>query len=158
AERHLRRLPPTNRTERAAALELMVRACLEQDRFDEAAEAVSELRAIASEARTGPLRALASLAAGLVAARSGDPKAARAHLEDAVDLFKESGAPFETGRARVELARVIGVLGRPEAAADEARRAIDDLTPLSASLELGRASAVLDALTASPATLPQAED
>ena len=151
AERHLRRLPAKNRTERAAALELMVRACLEQGRTDEAAHAVAELHAIASEARTGPLQALASLAAGLVAARAGDPKSARKHLEDAVDLFKESGAPFETGRARVELARVMEALGRRDAAVDEARRAIEDLTPLGASLELARARALLEALTTSPA-------
>ena len=151
AERHLRRLPVKNRTERAAALELMVRACLDQGRTDEATQAVAELHAIASEARTGPLRASASLAAGLVAARLSDPKSARKHLEDAVDLFKESGAPFETGRARAELARVMGALGRPEAAAEEARRAIEDLAPLGASLEIARARAVLDALTTSPA-------
>jgi DNA-binding CsgD family transcriptional regulator len=159
AERHLRRLPATNRTERAAALELMVRACLEQGRMDEAMHAVAELHAIANETRTGPLRALASLAAGLAAARSGDPKSARTHFEDAVDLFNESGAPFETGRARVELARVMGALGRPEAAVDEVRRAIEDLTPLGASLEIERARAVLDALTVSPAAvLPGTED
>ncbi|MEO8682649.1 MAG: helix-turn-helix transcriptional regulator, partial [Vicinamibacterales bacterium] len=58
AERHLRRLPAKNRTERAAALELMVRACLEQGRTDEAAVAVAELHAIGEEAGTGPLRAL----------------------------------------------------------------------------------------------------
>jgi DNA-binding CsgD family transcriptional regulator len=151
AERHLRRLPPKNRTERAAALELMVRACLEQGRTDDATHALAELDAIANEAGTRPLRASASLAAGLVAARSGDPKSARKHLEDAVDLFKESGAPFETGRARLELARVMGALGRPEAAVDEARRAIEDLTPLRASLELVRARAVLDSQTTGPA-------
>jgi LuxR family transcriptional regulator, maltose regulon positive regulatory protein len=151
AERHLRRLPARNRTERAAALELMVRACLEQDRMEEAAHAVAELRAIADEARTGPLEALANLAAGVVAARSGDPRTARKHLEDAVDLFKESGAPFETARARVELARVMQALERREAAIDEVRHAIDDLTPLGASLELARARAVLDALTSRPA-------
>jgi DNA-binding NarL/FixJ family response regulator len=89
-----------------------------------------------------------------VAARSGDPKSARKHFEDAVDLFKESGAPFETGRARVELARVMGTLGRPEAGSEEARRAIDELTPLGATLEIGRARAVLDALAASPAVRP----
>src|SRR4029434_4378308 len=140
-------------------LELMVRACMEQGRTDEAMQAVAELRAIANEAGTGPLQALASLAAGLVAARSGDPKSARKHLEDAVDLFKESGAPFETARARVELARVMGALGRPESAVDEARRAIEDLTPLGASLEIARARAVLDALTVSPAeVLPGTED
>jgi len=137
----------------------MVRACVEQGRTEEAAHAVAELRAIANEARTGPLQALACLAAGLVAARSGDQKSARKHLEDAVDLFKESGAPFETGRARVELARVMAALGRSEGASDEARRAIDDLTPLGASLELARARAVLDAQTpsAAPAS-PEAED
>jgi DNA-binding CsgD family transcriptional regulator len=150
AERHLRRLPVKNRTERAAALELMVRACVEQGRPQEAAQAVAELHAIAAEAGTGPLRALASLASGLVAARSGDPMTARKHLEDAVDLFQESGAPFETGRARVELAGVMRALGRPEAAVDEARRAIADLEPLGASFELARAHAVLEPLTAEP--------
>jgi LuxR family maltose regulon positive regulatory protein len=151
AERHLRRLPATNRTERAAALELMIRACVELGRIDEATHAVDELHAIANEARTGPLRALASLAAGVVAARSGDPQSARAHLEDAVDLFEESGAPFETGRARVELAGVMRVLGRTDAAVGEARRAIDDLTPLGASLDVARARVLLDTLTTSPA-------
>ena len=121
AERHLRRLPATNRTERAAALELLVRACLEQGRTDEARLAVAELQAIASEAQTGPLRALASLATGLVAARSGNSKSARRHLEDAVDLFRESGTPFETGRARLELARVIERLGRRDAAVERGR-------------------------------------
>jgi LuxR family maltose regulon positive regulatory protein len=154
AERHLRRLPVANRTERAAALELMVRACVEQGRMDEATQAVDELHAIASEAGTAPLQALASLAAGLVAARSSDSKSARKHFEDAVDLFKQSGAPFETGRARVELARVMGAAGRRDAGGEEARRAIDDLTPLGATLEIERAQAVFDSLTASPAVRP----
>ena len=151
AERHLRRLPAKNRTERAAALELMVRACVEQGRAQEAAQAVAELHAIAAEAGTGPLRALASLAAGVVAARSDDPMSARKHLEDAVDLFQESGAPFETGRARVELAGVMRALGRHDVAIAEARRAIDDLEPLGASFELARARAVLDSPTPEPA-------
>jgi LuxR family transcriptional regulator, maltose regulon positive regulatory protein len=145
AERHLRRLPVKNRTERAAALELMVRAGVEQGRAAVAADAVAELDAIAAEAGTGPLRALARLAAGFVASRSGDAMSARKHLEDAVDLFQESGAPFETGRARVELALVMHALGRPDAAAEEARRAIEDLEPLGAQFELARARAVLDA-------------
>src|SRR6202795_4895948 len=49
AERHLRRLPATNRTERAAALELMVRACLEEGRTDEATHPGAEFHAIAYE-------------------------------------------------------------------------------------------------------------
>ncbi|MEP7310256.1 MAG: LuxR C-terminal-related transcriptional regulator [Acidobacteriota bacterium] len=151
AERHLRRLPAQNRTERAAALELMVRACLEQGRSEEATQAVAELHSVANDAGTGPLRALASLAAGLVLARAGDQNAARTHLEDAVDLFKESGAPFETARARLELSRVMGTLGRHSAAVDEAQRAIAELTVLGASLEVARARTVLDALAPGPA-------
>jgi ATP/maltotriose-dependent transcriptional regulator MalT len=159
AERHLRRLPPANRTERVAALELKVRACVEQGRVEEAGRAVAELQAIAEESKTAPLRARASLAAGLVAARAGDRNAARLHLEDAVDLFKSSGAPFETGRARLELARVMIALDRPDAAGDEARRAIEDLTPLGATLELARANAVLENLTSSAAaTVPLPDD
>ena len=151
AERHLRRLPANNRTERAAALELMVRACLEQGRTDAAMQAVVELRAIAEDAGTGPLRALAALGAGLVAARSGDAESARRHLEDAVDLFTQSGAPFETARARVELAGVMKVLGRHDAAVDEARRAVDDLSPLGADRETARALAMLASLETRPA-------
>ncbi len=158
AERHLRRLPATNRTERAAALELMVRACLEQDRADEAAQAVTELTAIANEAGTAPLRALSSLAAGLVAARVGDRKAAREHLEDAVDLFQESGSPFETGRTRVELAGVMNALGRSDAAIEEVQRAIDDLTALGASLEVARARAMLDTVAAGSSTAVATSD
>ena len=159
AERHLRRLPARNRTERAGALELMVRACLENNRTDEAVHAVAELQDIANQTRTGPLRAAASLATGLVAARSGDAKSAKAHLEDAVDLFRASSAPFETARARVELARVMTALGRPEAAAEEIRLAITDLEPLGASLDLTRARAVLDGvLGAAPARSPLVSD
>ena len=149
AERHLRRLPASNRTERIAALELKVRACVEQGHLDEAKPAVAEIHAIAEEAQTAPLRARAAFVAGLLAARAGDTHVARTQFEDAVDLFSASGAPFETGRARVELARLLNALGRHDAAAAEARRAIEDLTPLRASLELTRAQAVLDELNRS---------
>jgi DNA-binding CsgD family transcriptional regulator len=153
-ERHLRRLPARNRTERASALELMVRACLEDDRTDEAAHAVAELQDIANQARTGPLRAVASVATGLVAARSGDAKSAKTHLEDAVDLFKASAAPFETARARRELALVMKALGRPDAAAEEARLAIADLEPLGATLDLARARTLLDSVTPAASSAP----
>jgi LuxR family transcriptional regulator, maltose regulon positive regulatory protein len=156
AERHLRRLPVSNRTERIAALELQVRARVEQGLLDDARPAVAELQTIADESHTAPLRARARFVAGLLAARSGEATLARTHLEDAVDLFQAGGAPFETGRARVELARLLGTLGRHEAAAAEAGRAIDDLAPLGATLELARARAVLDGLAAPPA--PPGED
>jgi DNA-binding NarL/FixJ family response regulator len=47
----------------------------------------------------------------------------------------------------------MGALGRTETARDEVRRAIEDLTPLGASLELARAASVFEALTAGPAAV-----
>jgi DNA-binding NarL/FixJ family response regulator len=50
-------------------------------------------------------------------------------------------------------------LGRDDAAADEARRAVDDLTPLGADREIARARALLDSLVTSPAgTAPTPHD
>jgi LuxR family maltose regulon positive regulatory protein len=157
ADRHLRRLPVQNRTERAAALELLIRAQVETGASGEARQSLSELSAIAREANTDGLRASASLAAGVLDAALGDAKSARRHLEDAVDLFGRSRAPFETGRARMALARVLGDLGRPDAAAEEARRAIDDFLPLSAELELARAQQMLAALEKEIAPAPPGE-
>jgi ATP/maltotriose-dependent transcriptional regulator MalT len=151
ADRHLRRLPAQNRTERAVALELLIRAQVEAGRVEDARQLLSELTAIAEAAGTDALRASASLAAGVVDGAVRDAESARRHLEDAVDLFEKSRAPFETGRARIILARVLADLGRVDAAVDEARRAVDDLTPLGAELELARATTMLAALeTVSP--------
>ena len=81
----------------------------ERDRdLERARAALEELRGIAAGADTPPLLASASLAAGLVALAAGDLDAARRELEDAVDLFDESGAPFEAARARIDLASVHG--------------------------------------------------
>jgi ATP/maltotriose-dependent transcriptional regulator MalT len=80
--------------------------------------------------------------------------AARRHFEDAVDLFQKGGAPFEMARARVELASVLGHLGRTESAEEEATRAVNELTPLNAGLELSRARRLLTAVAAGPAPQP----
>jgi ATP/maltotriose-dependent transcriptional regulator MalT len=147
ADRYLRKLQPQNRTERASGLELLIRAHIETGNVDDARKALEELNDIAGRAQTDALRASASLAAGLVAAGSGDPSSARRHLEDAVDLFR--GAPFEMARVRVSLARVLAELGRTESAVAEAARAIEELTALNADLELSRARDVLRRATAS---------
>ena len=150
-DRHLRRLPATNRTERAAALELLVRAETrrEGDRdLDRARVAMEELRSIAASAGTPPLLASASLAAGLVASATGDLDAARRELEDAVDRFDESGAPFEAACARIDLATVKERLGRTDAAVAEVDRAIAELARLDARFEMSAAQTVRDRLSA----------
>ena len=153
AERHLRRLSAKNRTERAAALELLIRAHArsnrDQDR-DRARAALDELRGIAADAHTSPLLGSASLSAGVLALAWDDPDTARRELEDAVDLFERSGAPFEAARARVDLAGALERLGRTDAAVAEVDRALSGLTKLDARHELAMAQSARDRLTAAP--------
>jgi DNA-binding NarL/FixJ family response regulator len=156
AERYLRRVPTQNRTDRAAGLELLARARVAAGDLDGARTAVAELTGIARLVATAPLRASASVAAGCLAAADGDANAARRHLEDAVDLYLRSGAPYELARARLELARTLGALGRTAAAAEESQRAIDLLAELKAELELSRGRGLLAALSTSPEA-PRAE-
>jgi ATP/maltotriose-dependent transcriptional regulator MalT len=158
-ERHLRRLPLTNRTERAAALAVLVRAhttgegvgrnraaAADHD-LERAQTALEELRTIAEAARTAPLQAAANLAAGLVALAAGDLNASRRELEDAVDGFDASGAPFEAACARIDLASVMDRLGRADAALAETDRALAELERLDARLVLTTVRAMRDHLT-----------
>jgi LuxR family maltose regulon positive regulatory protein len=146
AERYLRHVPLQNRTDRASGLDLLVRALTSLGECDRAKVPLAELASIAALVPSIPLRASASFASGYVALGDSKPDAARQHLEDAVDLFLQSGAPFEVARARIELARALGELRRVEAAIEEARRAIDLLSELKAELELARARSVLESL------------
>lgn len=144
--RLLRRIPLEDRTERAAGLELLVRAKLALGECEPAALALAELQTIATMAGTEPLRASANFAAGLVAAAGEDYETARHRLEEAVDLFERSGVPFETAQARLELARVLQPLGRWAAAEHEARAAWRAYQELGAARETNRAAAFLEAL------------
>jgi DNA-binding CsgD family transcriptional regulator/tetratricopeptide (TPR) repeat protein len=148
AERYLRRVPRHNRTDRVVALDLLVRALTATGDADGARTALAELQGIASVVGTVPLRAAASLAAGYVALGAGDGDVARRHLEDAVDLFLASGAPYELARARIALARALGLLGRVGAAMEETQRALDLLIELHAELEISRAKALMQELSA----------
>jgi ATP/maltotriose-dependent transcriptional regulator MalT len=133
AERYLRQTLPSNRAERAVALELLVRSAAERSETGSVEHAVDELRVIAAVAPTEHLRALASSAAGNFAAGAGEPERARPQLEDAVDLFNRCGAPFEAARARLTLARALRQAGRRPAARDEAQAARNEFERLGAS-------------------------
>ena len=145
-ERYLRRMPTQNRTDRAAGLELLVRAHAAAANLEDARTALAELAAITALVATLPLKAATSLASGWVAMASDDGEEARRHFEDAVDRFLQSNAPYEVARARIELARVLADLDRIDDAAMEARRAIDVLTELKAELEISRARRLLESL------------
>jgi DNA-binding NarL/FixJ family response regulator len=149
-DRYLRRVPTQNRTDRAAGLELLVRAQAAAGDLDAARTALAELAAITAVVATLPLKAATSLASGWVAAASRNEDEARRHFEDAVDRFVQSNAPYEVARGRIELGRALASLGRTEEAALEARRAIEVLTELKAELEISRARLLIDSLPEAP--------
>ena len=109
AEQLLRRLPERNVTQRAGALELLVRA--RASRGDRA-----QRFEIAETIGGDPQRAAQRHCEGVVERAAGDGAAARAAFEDAAALYAACGAPFEAERSRRELsAPASGALSAREA-------------------------------------------
>jgi DNA-binding CsgD family transcriptional regulator len=141
AGRFLRAIPVEDRLERAAGLELLVRAHVALGNSQKAAEALQELRSVAAIVATGPMQAAVRCAEGLVAA-AADPAAAKPCFEDAIELWTRGGAPFEAARARIELARTLLQLGRRAAALEEVRAAAQSLHAIGAIPAARRAQAL----------------
>jgi ATP/maltotriose-dependent transcriptional regulator MalT len=142
-ERLLRQLPEHLRLERAPALEVLVRARVARGDLEQAAAALEALDELGRLVGTAPLRAEADLAAGILAAASGDHERARSLLEDAVDCFHSCGAPYEAAEARIELATSLVALGRVDDAAGEAAVAGEVLVELGAESGAERARQLL---------------
>jgi len=144
AHRVLRQLPNEHKLDRAPTLELLVRARVARGELEEAASALASLRETERLVGTAPLRACTDLAEGILAAASGDHERARPLLEDALDCFQRSGAPFEASQVRIELATSLAALGRTDEAEREAVTARDRLVELGANAEAERAGRLLD--------------
>ncbi len=142
-ERLFRVLGAGERLDRAPGWSIQVRALAELGRHDEAAEALASLRAVAEEAGTKELAGFQKVGEGLLARLAGDRDAARRSFEDAVYLFERTGSPFEAGRSRIDLARVLFEMGLGERAAEESRSAVGQLERLGARGEVERAEKLL---------------
>jgi DNA-binding NarL/FixJ family response regulator len=154
AEAYLRDVPPRTGTLRAIGLDLLVRTLVALGQLDRASTALQELEALADVVATDPLRASVSFADGLVALASGEPERARAALEDATRLYRRSGAPFEEARARIELARALGSIGRRRDAKREAVSAMKSLGRMGAAAEAARAADLARTLEGDGASSP----
>ena len=129
-ERYLRQLPARDRLARLPALQLLVEAQAAQGDVAAAEAALAELREIAQRLDVASPRAMATMAAGMVACAAGDHDRGRRGFEDAVLAFARLGAPYEAARARRALARCLTALGRKDDAAREAQRAREELSAL----------------------------
>jgi LuxR family maltose regulon positive regulatory protein len=148
-ERFLRTIADEDRMERAAGLELIVRARISLGDHARAERALDEFRTIAGAVNTDAMQGSIRCAEGLAAAAAGDNENAKARFEDAIYTFDRCGAPFEAARARIELAYSLFALGRPEAAELQARDALESFQVLGATVEADRAAALLRELETS---------
>ena len=151
AERHLRSLPAHNRTERVAALELLVRARVARGDQSRALAALLELQGIAEQAFTTPLRGSASLANGVlacgadgIARRRGDTSRMRWTSSRRVAPRSNGDGPASNSRRRCLRSGAT----RRRAAKWSARCEV--LAPLEATVELDRATALRDELAERP--------
>lgn len=135
------------------ALELLVAVQLARGDQQGARSTLDELAARAASCRSASLEAWAELAAGQVASVQGDDKAI-GHLKRAVERFAGLELPFETARARLELARALAPR-RPEAAAYEARLALNAFERLGAAHDCDGAAELLRTLGASGRAWPK---
>lgn len=147
AERFLRRMGDRDRFRRVPALELVVAAHVALGHWDAAEHAAVELEEIAAQTPTAPLRAAALLARGRVEG-GGAPDAARAALEDAADLYRESGLGYEAAQARRALAAVLRACGQEHAAVAAEADAQAELARLGAAAARPASAGDRDVLTA----------
>jgi len=152
AERFLAQVGEGEATSRAGALALLARARAECGDGVAAARAGEELQRIAQALGTTPLAAAVAATQGILLRRQGNAAAAATRFEAAAALYDESGAPFETARARLDLVDALAALGGAQRATAEreARRAFETFRGLGAEREAGRAKGWLARLAAGP--------
>ena len=125
----------------AEALDLLVDADITAGDHD-AAAAAERLSEIASSVDDEQLGAMAAAARGRVAIARGDLVGAAGDLRVALRAWSALDRPFEVARTRFELARALAAR-EPDAAVDEARRALTAFAELGASVDADRAAAFL---------------
>lgn len=153
AQRFLRQLPALNRTDRLAALDVLLRAQIALGQRREARASLTTLQEIAEKIGTQPMAASALFAEGLLAAAEGAHAGARSAFEDALGHFTRSGASFELARCRLELGRSLAALGERDAADAEMSQAMLSFERLGSGRNVEAAAALrrdLDQVSAPP--------
>ncbi|WP_405700841.1 transcriptional regulator [Streptomyces sp. NBC_00069] len=108
-------LPPTTGLRRAPLLAAQVEIAVAGADLETAREAVRELEDVADRFSSSALSASARQARGTVLLAAGDAAGASALLADAVRVWSEIGAPYETAQCRLRLADAHRVLGHHQA-------------------------------------------
>jgi len=133
AERYVRSLAGDQPIESAAALELLVPIRLRLAEPEAAREAHARLAMIADTVATDQVRAAERVACAAIALADNDPGQACRALDDAIDLYRRSAAPFDVARTQLALAQALAAHDRPVAALEHAHEASAALERLGAT-------------------------
>ena len=128
---------------KARLLPAFVEIAVAADAVDDAAAAAQELAATADLYDTPALRAAAAVAAGSVALARDDPQAAMRPLRQALRLWQDTNARYETARTRVLLARAYSATGDADGAKHELGQAGSVFDQLGARIDAARVDALL---------------
>ncbi len=150
AEEYLRRVPPNDRTERVSGLDIVTRARIAESQLEQARVTLAELRTIAEAVGTEPLRATVAFAEGCLLSAQGDHKGACARFEESANLFERNRTPFESARARLQLAHTLLALGRRDPAALALRAAGTVFEQLGAARHAAAARLLIQELDLKP--------
>ena len=155
AERAVRQTPSSMLVGRAPALEVVIEAAAARGDMQRSRAALTQLKRAARSADTLPMRAAVHLAEAAIAVANGEYERARPLLQDAVDEFERSEAPFEAGHARLRLAHCLTALDRRGEAVDEVHASLAGFDALGAHTAAQRARAALDAVSRTTGEVPQ---
>jgi tetratricopeptide (TPR) repeat protein len=136
-------LPPNSDLRRAPLLEAQVEIAIAAADLDRARSAADELARVAATFESKALAAGAVFALGLVRLAAGDSAAARRDFEAAVHQWSEIGAPYETARARMGLARAHRAEGNEAQALLEFQAAHAVFDRIGAASQAARAAAAI---------------
>ncbi len=143
----------TDRLTRARYLPAAIEICVAAGDVARAEVMCDELAAIAAAFPGPALGASALDATGAVAMARDDAVSALDHLRAAAIQWRSAGAPYETARSRLRVARMAAALGDRTGAEREARAALAAFEHLSARLDAEAATGLVAELTG-PASRP----
>jgi tetratricopeptide (TPR) repeat protein len=135
--------PPNTKLRRAPLLEAQVEIAIAAGDLECARSAADELGQIAAIFQSRGMAASATLARGHVRLADGDPAGAGRDFEAAAHQWREIGAPYETGLARMGLGQALRTGGLEERARLEFQAARTSFERIGARSQAARAAAAL---------------
>jgi len=143
AERYLRKFPPSEKTERTVALELLIKINVKLGEADRAQGLFEELKNTVLSINTLPLKAALLNSEGIINSAEDKYERARQKFEDAIDIFDKIYLNFESARTRLELSETLIKLNQIAQAEAELTAAMKTFKELGAAKDFEKVKLLL---------------